>query len=178
LFEGLIDKNPLDRVRSAKQVRSEPGPFSKAEAHKIIEALDGVERNFYQFAFYSGLRTSELIALRWSDIDFELNLVHVRHACVRGFIKETKTTSGWRSVEMLPSALEAINSQKTLQLSDDGFVFYDPMTMVRWKDDQVVRKRVWKKAIRLSGVKYRNPYQTRHSYASWCNPPIHNRSYS
>jgi integrase len=36
LFEGLIDRNPMDRVRSAKQVRSEPEPFTKAEAQRII----------------------------------------------------------------------------------------------------------------------------------------------
>lgn len=167
LFEGLIDRNPMDRVRSAKQVRSEPEPFSKAEAQRIIEALDGVERNFYQFAFYSGLRTSELIALTWENVDIDRNVVHVRSACVRGVIKETKTTSGWRSVELLPLAKQSLIDQQALRLNSDGFVFFDPKSLCRWKDDQVVRKRVWKKAVSKAGIKYRNPYQTRHSYASW-----------
>jgi integrase len=64
-------------------------------------------------------------------------------------------------------AKKALKDQLRQQANSDGFVFFDPKTLKRWKDDQVVRKRVWMKAIRGSGVRYRNPYQTRHSYASW-----------
>jgi integrase len=32
------------------------------------------EKNLIQFAFWTGLRTSELIALRWQDVDLETKL--------------------------------------------------------------------------------------------------------
>jgi len=84
---------------------------------------------------------------------------------VRCRIKETKTSSGWRTVPLYKSAQEAITSQLSLKPNTDGYVFFDPKHNRRWAGDQVIRKRVWMKAIERSRVKYRNPYQTRHTYA-------------
>ena len=46
-------------------------------------------RNIFEFAFWTGLRTSELIALEWGDIDFDRAIVRVRRAYV---LKQVKTT--------------------------------------------------------------------------------------
>ncbi|WP_394168706.1 Arm DNA-binding domain-containing protein [Saccharospirillum alexandrii] len=166
VFDGLIEQNPMLRVRNPKHERSEPRPFNQDEVDRILSVLAGVERNLICFAFETGLRTSELIALMWKDVDLESKQIHVRRACVRGHIKETKTSSGWRSVPLSPSAYESLISQQFQRYNHDSFVFYDPKSMKRWGGDQIIRKRVWKKAIQASGVKYRNPYQTRHTYAS------------
>jgi integrase len=166
VYDGLIDRNPMDRVRTPKHAFREPQPFNQAEVGRILAALEGVERNLYQFAFETGLRTSELIALMWDDVDMERKVIHVRRACVRGRIKETKTSSGWRTVPLSISAQEALGSQLSLNTNTDGYVFFDPKHNRRWASDQIIRKRVWMKAIESSGVEYRNPYQTRHTYAS------------
>ncbi|GGX55480.1 integrase [Saccharospirillum salsuginis] len=166
IYDGLVDYNPMQRVRNPKNTRSEPNPFSQQEVERIIAALEGPEKNLFLFAFESGLRTSELIALKWEDVDFKSELIHVRRACVRGRLKDTKTTSGWRSVTLSDKAVNCLRDQWSRQENQDGYVFYDPKYLRRWSDDQVIRKRVWMKAIKRSGVEYRNPYQTRHTYAS------------
>lgn len=102
----------------------------------------------------------------WEDVDIEKGVIHVRRACVRGRIKEAKTSSGWRSVPLSKSAKIAIKSQLYFKTNSDGYVFFDPKYNARWASDQIIRKRVWMKAISNSGVEYRNPYQTRHTYAS------------
>lgn len=165
-YDELIDKNPLDRVRAPKHRFREPKPFSGEEVKRILSAMEGVGRNFYCFAFETGLRTSELIALRWTDINMNTNSMHISQACVRGLIKETKTSFGRRQVPLSIRALECLQEQKGLAESIDGYVFYDPKTKRRWKNDQFPRKRVWKSALEKAGVSYRNPYQTRHTYAS------------
>jgi len=42
---------------------------------RILEGFnqqsDLAMRNYFEFAFTSGMRTSELIALRWRDVDFD-----------------------------------------------------------------------------------------------------------
>ncbi|MGZ8214447.1 MAG: hypothetical protein ACXWTP_08110, partial [Methylosarcina sp.] len=58
-----IDKNPLDRVKNLPVRSREPEPFTAEEIAKILNELDGQERNLIQFAFWSGLRTSELITI-------------------------------------------------------------------------------------------------------------------
>jgi len=44
---------------------------------------DGVA-NYVEFKFFSGLRPSEITALRWADVDLERDRVHVHRAIVRG----------------------------------------------------------------------------------------------
>ncbi|MGN6985796.1 tyrosine-type recombinase/integrase, partial [Neisseria sp. P0008.S010] len=38
--------------------------------------------NYFELAFFSGMRTSELIALTWQDIDFQRQCVRVNKASV------------------------------------------------------------------------------------------------
>ena len=45
-------------------------------------------------------------------------------------------------------------------------VFHNPRHHKPWKDDQAIRKTVWIPALERAGIKYRNPYQTRHTFAS------------
>ena len=69
----LIEANPLVgfKVRRRSVGRSEDvDPFNAEERKAILSILQGQDRNLIQFAFWTGLRTSELIALDWSDIDW------------------------------------------------------------------------------------------------------------
>jgi integrase len=45
-------------------------------------------------------------------------------------------------------------------------VSQNPRTGERWTGDQVIRDRMWTPALRRAKVRYRKPYQTRHTYAS------------
>ncbi|WP_245812972.1 tyrosine-type recombinase/integrase [Nitrosomonas cryotolerans] len=57
-------------------------------------------------------------------------------------------------------------SQQTYTEEYNEIVFHDPRTNKPWKDDQPIRKTVWTPALRETDIKYRNPYQTRHTFAS------------
>jgi len=164
-YDGLIDKNPMDRFRNLSPKTREPKPFNQGEIDRILDQLKGQEKNLIQFAFYSGLRTSELIGLRWEDVDLDRNLIHVRIAVVKGHEKTTKTASGQRTVELQPKSKQAIESQ--LVFNDKSVrVFHDPSTNKPWSGDHIIRKRIWIPALLKACVQYRNPYQTRHTFAS------------
>jgi integrase len=165
-LDEIIDKNPLDRVKNLSVNTREPEPFNPEEVAKILNVLEGQERNLIQFAFWSGLRTSELIALRWQDVDLQQNRIFVRQAKVRGQIKGTKTHAGTREVTLQPQAKEALINQQTYTDKIGEFVFHDSRTEQPWKNDQAIRKIVWTPALKMAGVKYRTPYQTRHTFAS------------
>ncbi len=164
-FDGVIDKNPMDRFRNLAPQTREPMPFNKNEIARILDQLTGQEKNLIQFAFYSGLRTSELIGLRWMDVDLNRNLIHIRTAVVRKQEKTTKTTSGQRTIELLPESKQAIESQLVFT-SGSVRVFHDPTTDAQWLGDHILRKRVWIPALSKASIEYRNPYQTRHTFAS------------
>ena len=46
-------------------------PFTEKELQKIIRNTNGYMMNFIQFMVATGMRPGEIIALKWTDIDFE-----------------------------------------------------------------------------------------------------------
>jgi len=165
-LDGLIDNNPADRVKNVPHHYDEPQPFKPDEMRLILEKCTPQTRNLFQFAFWSGLRTSELIALEWRDIDFEKGVIRVSRASVKRITKQPKTHAGKREVLILPYALEALERQKAFTFALGGQIFHNPRTNKPWDTDNQIRERAWLPAITAAGVAYRNPYQTRHTYAS------------
>jgi len=171
--DDLIETNPLDKVvlskllnKNSKISKFSVDPFSTEEIHKILDNAQAQTRNLFQFAFFSGLRTSELIALEWGDIDWLNDVVHVSRAVVEKQSKSTKTKAGIRDVMLLPPALEALKSQKTFTFLQGSRVFHNPKTDAPWETDAQIRHSAWTHILKKAGVRYRNPYQTRHTYAS------------
>jgi integrase len=111
--DGLIERNPMDRVRNLTVRTEEPAPFTPDERNAILAAcVEPQNRHLFQFAFWTGLRTSELIALEWQDVDWRRGVVRVRRASVRKHVKPPKTRAGERDVMLLPPALEALQAQR------------------------------------------------------------------
>lgn len=165
-MDGLIDSNPADRVKNIPHRYDEPNPFKPDEMRLILENCDPQSRNLFQFAFWSGLRTSELIALEWRDIDFAKGVIRVSRASVKRIIKQPKTHAGKREVLILPFAREALERQKEFTFAIGGRIFHNPRTNTPWEIDNQIRGTGWLPAIKAAGIPYRNPYQTRHTYAS------------
>ena len=164
--DGLIDRNPIMRVNNLAVRFEEPEPFTPSEIAAICKELPQQGNNLIQFAIWTGLRTSELIALEWGDIDWKKGFVRVRRACVNKITKQPKTKSGERDVKLFPPALDALQNQKQFSFLAGGRIFHNPRTNAPWETDGQIRKTMWQPALIKAGVKYRIPYQTRHTYAS------------
>ena len=175
LNDDIIDRNPLDKIKVSKlvsrhQARTdyEVDPFTEDEIKAVLEVAvdyDPRVRNLLQFAFYSGLRTSELFGLMWGDVDWLHAVVRVQRAVVERKVKETKTKAGIRDIILLPSALEALKDQKQYSFVGGDFVFVRPKDRGSFVDYEHL-ERPWKHILKRAKVRYRNPYQTRHTYAS------------
>jgi integrase len=164
--DGLIDRNPINRIKNLPNRHDEPDPFTPTEREKILSVMPDQTRNIFEFAFWTGLRTSELIALEWGDLDLNRGLVRVRRAYVLKQVKVTKTNSGEREVKLFPPAINALISQKSFTFLEGKQIFHNPRTNARWDNDGQLRKTAWIPALKKAGVIYRYPYQTRHTYAS------------
>ncbi|MBF9244613.1 DUF3596 domain-containing protein [Pseudomonas syringae pv. tomato] len=171
--EELIDVNPLAgwtySRKEAPAKDDDVDPFSPEEQQAVLAALSGQARNMMQFALWTGLRTSELVALDWGDIDWLREEVMVSRAmtqAAKGQAEVTKTAAGRRSVKLLRPAMEALKAQKAHTFLADAEVFQNPRTLERWAGDGPIRKTMWVPAMKKAGVRYRRPYQTRHTYAS------------
>ena len=83
---GLVAQNVARGVRVKSDDReSNTGPLragvdfpSMAELNSLIDSSDGRWRPFFITAIFTGMRLSELRGLRWSDIDLDAGVIHVR----------------------------------------------------------------------------------------------------
>lgn len=170
LDDELIATNPFvgwtPRKIEPPKEDDDVDPFTQAEITAILAACDGQIRNLFQFAFWTGMRTSELIALRWEDIDLIGGTATVRRAKVRKKVKAPKTRAGRRMVTLLKPAADALVAQREHTQLAGAEVFMNPRTGEPWLHDGPIRKTAWQPALKRAGVRYRYPYQTRHTFAS------------
>jgi len=173
LTDDLIEQNPLDKVvlnrllnKATSKSDYEIDPLDEKEIRTLLESTNGQLKNLFQFALFTGLRTSELIGLEWTDIDWVNSLVRVQRAVVDKQVKITKTRAGNREVTFFPPALSALNNQKKHTFLHSDRVFHNPKTGAPWETDKQIRESAWRPALKKAGIRYRNPYQTRHTYAS------------
>jgi integrase len=164
LDDGTLTENPLAgfRVKRIRKVGESIDPFTKQE----IAALGKTEFGaLWVFWAWSGLRSGEVIGLRWSDVEPDASAISVRRSVRVGREKRPKTGAGVRLVRLLPAARAALAS---LARPNEGSLalFTSPATGRRWHEDRALA-RAFRKACKAANVRYRYPYQLRHTFASW-----------
>jgi len=83
----FFDRNPITLVsRSAKRKRT-PDVLTAEELKALLTELAGVYRVMVFVAATTGLRVSELLALRWQDCDFEAGEIRL----TRGIVRQRET---------------------------------------------------------------------------------------
>lgn len=173
LNDELITFNPFERIaltkllkQTAKSSEYEVDPFTMDERAALVKAARSDERAQLQFMFASGLRPGELIALRWPKIDWIGNKALIDTNYVAGTEKAPKTDAGTRMLDLDATAIAALTEQKAVSFLANQHVWLNPRTGQAWESDAQIRKTLWQPLCQRAGVRYRNPYQTRHTYAS------------
>ena len=80
-FFSAVLKNPIsiEEIPSMKREKKLPKVISKEKIKEIIELSYNLKHKLIiKFLYSSGLRLSELLNLKKTDIDFDRNLIHVR----------------------------------------------------------------------------------------------------
>jgi integrase len=166
-----ISFNPISKVRtSAKRLR-EPEVLTPAEFQALLKELPLRERAAVMLAGSTGLRRSELFALRWSDVNFFTMEIAVTRAVVRNHIGETKTEASHKPVPLHPAVKDALAEWrgKSPYKSDEDFLF--PSLRMNGKQplmpDMVLRK-IIRPALVRAGVtgKVIGWHSFRHSLAT------------
>ncbi len=121
-YDEIITKNPLSFVKVPKKIYNEIHIFNQDEIELLIEKSIGQFKNLLMFNFFAGLRGSELIALRWNDIDFKSNTIRIDTRISNG-VEDVTKSKRVRIIDMLPQARRALKNQILLTGLKDDFVF-------------------------------------------------------
>ncbi|WP_427185479.1 Arm DNA-binding domain-containing protein [Bordetella bronchialis] len=179
--DELIESNPLDRIalkklikQTAKKSDYEVDPFDMDEVAALLRAARADERPMVEFWLETGPRPGEMLAMSWAGADWIHNRMRISDNLVTGMVdgkvtqvlKTPKTEAGMRDVDLTAAAVAALQAQKAYTFLAGGRIWHDPRKGAPWESEYQFRKSLWMPLCKRAGVRYRNPYQLRHTYAS------------
>ena len=179
----LIKENPLPEflktltTHKKNEEEFDIDPYSIEERNLIIDAFKTgkFERykgthtqysDYIEFSFYTGARTSETLGLKWEHVDFQKKVIKFQEALVlatnghSGISVQKKglKTQKTRIFPMNNQLYELLINRKNRlnpDLSENVFNGINHNTF---------RTGAYKYILKKLGIKYRKPYQTRHTF--------------
>ncbi len=187
--DGIITINPVKSVSVKGKKNSDYSEdmlfLTETECQELLLFLNSPDNPEFNFllpiaflGIYYGLRRSEILGLKWSAIDYERKLIHIRHTIVR--IKDieardsTKTKSSHRDLALFQTAEKCLQRVKENQNEEkeywgnsyknkEGYIFtkedgslYDPNYI----------SKIFSKATRAFGRPEITLHKLRHTCAS------------
>ena len=126
--------------------------------------IDGKLNPFLATLFGTGARPSEIIALRWGDIDLKTGNASISKSRYMNTDAPTKTVASEREIALGQPIVAALKALKPLHVAEDDFVFKNqegnPILEDKW------RAKYWYRALRACQVRPRKFYATRHTFIS------------
>lgn len=165
--EGLIRHNPVDGAVLPRREEIEEEPKSKAltrgELATFLAIVNPEWRLMFEFLAATGLRWSEVIALKWSDLKLDGSNPHVkvRRAIVRGIEKAPKSKYGRRDV---PLDFNLADRLRACRGDADALVF--PASNGAPLRQENVRRRILAPAAEEADVSWIGFHTFRHTCAS------------
>lgn len=145
---GMTSENPINGVSLFRETKRSFRWWTKEEIRKFLAACDKRFRRIAVVGLNTGLRTGELLSLRWSQVDLENRILTVERA----------KNGTYRRVRMNVLVVEALKESK----SNHEYVFVNPKTN---KPYYGIRK-VFENTCKRAGIERSTPHVMRHTFAS------------
>jgi integrase len=176
---GLVSRNIADGVDIPRLRRPEMQTWSEDEVVAFLEAAKG--NPYYELfytALFTGLRRSELLALRWGDVSFLLSQLYVNrsiHHLKDGnyIFTQPKTTKSRRRIALSPSTNLLLQEYKRQQevtradlrgALDDNDLIFGTVEGKPLRPNTITR--AWTMLAWKVGVKVIRFHDARHTHAS------------
>jgi integrase len=175
---GLVARNVALLADAPKVERYEVQPIDANEAQKFLEIIKGDRLEaLFSVGLSLGLRRGEVLALKWSDIDFEGQTLRVNGSLQRLqgklLILPPKTKKSTRSLNLPKTLLQKLREHRARQLEERLALG------ANWQDHNLVfctslgtpiePRNVQRKLAALmkdSGMRYFRLHDLRHFFAS------------
>ena len=166
MAEEIVDKNPFAVLKWPAPERLPPDPFSVEERDKILAHIHEKQPFYYPFVytmFMTGMRPSEAVALRLSDVDAERRTLSITKSRHLGADAKPKTSRSRRLITVPHEVIELLEAIRLPWQTSDSHVFYNKISGGPLDANQWARI-YWGKIIKGAGVRHRKFYSTRHTF--------------
>jgi integrase len=173
MWAGLMDisRNPISLVQNKgamKKVRKARS-LTVEQFHALLEELHEPFGTLALISVCLGLRISEALALKWGDVDWLGEQIHIRRGIVEQIVGDVKTEGSARSFPLTGELLERLKAWK--QRSDfsgaEDWIFASPIKIGRLPYSYTG---VWRELVRASEaakIGHLGTHAFRHTYRSW-----------
>jgi len=164
-MEHKIVKKAVSLLREKN--KKEIDPFTPEEVKMILEEAEKRYPHivlFFAVGFYLGMRTGEILAMKWENFDFNSYTYYVKESRTAGILKEPKTKKSKR-ILVIPDGLKYyITKHKQYSFLKSDFVFINYQGQPYTKSANI-NDSYWKPLLKKLGIRYRDMYQMRHTHA-------------
>ena len=164
-------RNPMELVtiRGATKRKRPPRSLTVEEFQLFLEHLEEPIRTIALVCVCFGLRISECLALRWSDVDWLDSKLRVERAIVRQRVDDVKTIYSGRLMSIDKEMLEVLKTwRQNTQFSCDGdWMFASPVQLGRLPISYPWVWQTFQQAAARAGIGKLGTHSLRHSYRSW-----------
>jgi integrase len=164
-------RNPMELVpvKGATKRNRKPRSLTVDEFQRFVQHLEEPFRTIALVCVCFGLRISECLALKWSDVDWLNGKLRVERGIVRQQVDDVKTDNSRKQMSIDGDLLERLKAwkQATQFAATDDWVFASPVQLggLPWSYPWV--RRVFQKAASDAGVGKLSTHTMRHSYRAW-----------
>jgi len=163
-------RNPIKLVRQSAQRMKTPEVLESTEIQNLLAELESPFRLMVLLDATTGLRRSELLGLKWRDIDFSSLTINISRSIYCRLVGKCKTQASRKPV---PLALDVaanllVWKESTLYPKLDDWVFASPRTDGQYPywPDKLLVKQIRTAAVRAD-IKKRIGWHTfRHTYST------------
>ena len=176
---NLIVENPAKRVKKPRSIeKRDHRILDRHEMEQLLKAVHDSEwEAFYRLALFTGARRGELLALRWSDVDFDRETVTIRSNIVqvRGKALETSPKNGrFRKVKLDSGTvltLRRCRSRQAKQRLSLGAYWRGHDDFITTKADGSCLKphsatQHWSRLSKRLGITHARLHDARHTHAT------------
>lgn len=120
--------NPIKRVRCRRprgEAKRQSLIVTPYQAWQMVQEFPPLQRALTLLAAITGLRVSELLGLKWRDVDWAGQKIHVRRTFLQGKVGEPKSECSARPVPMGEYLAQVLNDwrQQTSYAQDEDWMF-------------------------------------------------------
>ncbi len=166
-----ISRNPIDLVvvKGATKRTRQPRSLTVEEFRKFVIQLEEPFTTMALLCVCFGLRISECLALKWSDVDWLNGKLQIDRAIVRQHVDDVKTVYSGKGMNMDQELLKRLKSWKLLSqfTAEEDWLFASPVQLGRlpWSYPHVLR--IFHRPAERAGIGKLPTHTLRHSYRSW-----------
>ena len=164
---GTIFQNVAKKIKKFKHNPEEGRAFTLDELEHILSICKEQIPKFYPMlytAINTGMRRGELCALKWENINFKDNTIHVVKTENKTKLGTTKTKTSKRHIDMTPSLKKFLLELKLKSGHSSDFVFSN--SKGGFMNGNNVANRYVKPLVKNSNIGHFSMHDFRHTYAT------------